>query len=325
MPSDQTVNPWGKWIPGVLSDTQVKELLQSDLIVGNNLRIGPSSFDLAISDIGFWMKKGSVKPRGPGYENFIKSAGLAEEIKTDDDGVFLLDARKTYVFRIKERLRTRLFQGDIYGQATAKSSIGRVDVLARLIVDGMDKYEGFDPGTLGEADGEMYVEITPMTFNVKVKEGISITQLRLFYGNPNESIIKSLKWYGTALHGPGSKDGSLAVDLSPVMKGGQNVSAFCASRREGCDDYIPLWEEDKEGKPRAWEHWKFADLDDQRRLRITSGNFYILRSKEKVSLPPGVAIYCRAIDETIGEMRIHYAGFVHPYFGWELSDRDGHL
>jgi dCTP deaminase len=33
-----------------------------------------------------------------------------------------------------------------------------------------------------------------------------------------------------------------------------------------------------------------------------------------------VAVYCRATDETIGEMRIHYAGFVHPFFGRERSD-----
>jgi len=40
-----------------------------------------------------------------------------------------------------------------------------------------------------------------------------------------------------------------------------------------------------------------------------------LRSKEKLSLPEGIAVYCRASDETIGEMRIHYAGFAHPLFG----------
>jgi deoxycytidine triphosphate deaminase len=35
----------------------------------------------------------------------------------------------------------------------------------------------------------------------------------------------------------------------------------------------------------------------------------------------GIAVYCRAIDETIGEMRIHYAGFAHPFFGRERADR----
>jgi dCTP deaminase len=49
-----------------------------------------------------------------------------------------------------------------------------------------------------------------------------------------------------------------------------------------------------------------------------ANSFYILRSKEKIILPPGVCVYCRAIDETIGEMRIHYAGFVHPHFGYHI-------
>ncbi len=57
------------------------------------------------------------------------------------------------------------------------------------------------------------------------------------------------------------------------------------------------------------------------RLKIEATKFYILRSKEKISLPEGIAIYCRAIDETIGEMRIHYAGFVHPRFGTKRSDK----
>jgi dCTP deaminase len=39
-----------------------------------------------------------------------------------------------------------------------------------------------------------------------------------------------------------------------------------------------------------------------------------------ISLPDGVAVYCRAIDEAIGEMRIHYAGFVHPFFGSGRED-----
>ena len=55
--------------------------------------------------------------------------------------------------------------------------------------------------------------------------------------------------------------------------------------------------------------------EEFKRLYIESDNFYILRSKEKICVPGGVAIYCRASDETIGEMRIHYAGFVHPHFG----------
>jgi dCTP deaminase len=39
-----------------------------------------------------------------------------------------------------------------------------------------------------------------------------------------------------------------------------------------------------------------------------------------MAVPKGIAVYCRAIDETIGEMRIHYAGFVHPFFGLDRGD-----
>ncbi|MCK4783234.1 MAG: 2'-deoxycytidine 5'-triphosphate deaminase [Desulfobacteraceae bacterium] len=60
--------------------------------------------------------------------------------------------------------------------------------------------------------------------------------------------------------------------------------------------------------------------DEQGRLKIHKTHFYILRSKEMISLTEGVAVYCRATDEAIGEMRIHYAGFVHPFFGKERGD-----
>lgn len=56
-------------------------------------------------------------------------------------------------------------------------------------------------------------------------------------------------------------------------------------------------------------------------MEIRKEKFYILRSKERIALPGGIAVYCRAIDETIGEMRIHYAGFVHPWFGRDRSDK----
>jgi dCTP deaminase len=60
--------------------------------------------------------------------------------------------------------------------------------------------------------------------------------------------------------------------------------------------------------------------DEHDRLYIKPDVFYILRSKEKLCVPKGVAIYCRASDETMGEMRIHYAGFVHPHFGLFRED-----
>ena len=76
----------------------------------------------------------------------------------------------------------------------------------------------------------------------------------------------------------------------------------------------------KELEPEAY--WEVAHTNDEERLEIEQGRFYILRSRERICVPEGVAIYCRATDETIGEMRIHYAGFVHPTFGQDRGDKE---
>jgi dCTP deaminase len=81
----------------------------------------------------------------------------------------------------------------------------------------------------------------------------------------------------------------------------------------GPEDAIPLWEEEGK-KSDPCKYWRLKESKG-RRLRIEKEQFYLLKSKEKIAVPPGIAIYCRASDETIGEMRIHYAGFVHPLFG----------
>jgi len=126
--------------------------------------------------------------------------------------------------------------------------------------------------------------------------------------------------YEPLLHGQPDQemDGSLSVDLEPVSISGHDVCAFWANRMQPEDRPIDLWQRES---LLPCEYWKFLKSDDQRRITIEKNHFYILRSKEKMSLTEGVAVYCRASDERIGEMRIHYAGFVHPYFGTSREDK----
>ena len=177
----------------------------------------------------------------------IENEGAASKLQKEPDGTFLLKRRNTYVFRLQERIAKALWKAGFHGQATAKSSVGRIDVLARLVVDGMDQYEGFNPKRLEDADsstGDMYLEITPMTFDVKVREGEALSQLRLFYGPPENVQMSSKEVYKTIL-GEKATDGSLGVDLTPVEIGGIQGVAFCAKRNEERDP-IPLWKESNE-------------------------------------------------------------------------------
>jgi len=318
--------PWNDLIPGVLCKKQMKKLCKEGWIRGGNedpevSPIGHSAIDLTLSSTAFQTNMGSVKPFGGRYEHLLTTTGLAKKYEPDENGEFTLQRGKTYIFKLNE---TITFKEDakIYGQATAKSTIGRVDVLARLIVDGMDVYEGFTPKGLKQSSGEMYLEVTPMTFRVIVKEGISLSQLRLFRGKPENAIIIGDEVYESVLHNGDNEqmDGSLRVDLNPTVIEGQQVCAFRAKRKkEDEDDKEPirLWEKYKY-KPS--DYWEIKNSDNNKRLKIEKTNFYILKSKEMLSLPNSVAVYCRAIDEAIGEMRIHYAGFAHPFFGKERKD-----
>jgi dCTP deaminase len=279
--------------------------------------------DLRLADEAFVMIEGAVKPLRPAgayqsYREFLQAPRLAASHPRLEDGTYLLERRHTYVFRLEERLNTSLRDLGIYGEATAKSSVGRVDVLARLVVDGMDTYESFKPDGLAHSSGEMFLEITPVTFNVRVRPGDSLSQLRFFYGDPDDALVRGKDFFEAIFPGTALADGSLTVDLSEVDIAGKPAAAFCAAER---DDAVPLWEDKlkKEQKPRPDDYWQRV-RSVQRRLKIEKSKFYILRSREKIALPGGIAVYCRAIDETIGEMRIHYAGFVHPW--WGLLDKD---
>ncbi len=302
------------------------QLLEESFITfdGSKPKVDHSSIDLSLSDDAYEMIRGSVKPSDPPYDRFIKNAGLAKKHDPLPDGTYELKRQKTYVFRLQEKLESPLRDaGVIYGQATAKSTVGRVDVLARLIVDGMRTYECFDPVGLEKGLGEMYLEITPITFDVRVKPDTSLTQLRFFYGKPDDVVIKSDVLFHTIFPHSDKPDESLTVNLDNATVGSPKGTtcqgvAFRSKAASERQEAVRLW--DVDDKPDPCAYWDLEVADEHERLYIKPGVFYILRSKEKLCVPKGVAIYCRASDETMGEMRIHYAGFVHPYFGLFRED-----
>lgn len=322
---------YDQWIPGVLSKIQIKALIADDFIT--NTSSEPSAFDYSSMDLhlteeGYRLPNGSIKPSGTRYLHHVKLSSKCETLSPEGDGSFLLKRQHTYLFKLSERLVLREVireMGGLYGQATAKSSVGRVDVLARLIVDGSRDYEIFAPEDFTDRDGkgDMYVEITPITFDVKLRPGGSVNQLRLFLGAPSEVEMRGDVLYRRVLRTAGNNsDGSLSVNLDDTTICGESTAAFVATppSEQNSREPVRLWKDDKIEKPNPRLFWSLLKADEYKRLTIAKDNFYILRSKEAIALPKGVAVYCRASDETIGEMRIHYAGFVHPLFGYNRTD-----
>jgi deoxycytidine triphosphate deaminase len=121
--------------------------------------------------------------------------------------------------------------------------------------------------------------------------------------------------------------GSLSVSIEEAEIGDKEGTpcrgvAFRSKKQDDQNIYIPLWSpKDGDAAPDPVDFWDIEVADSHQRLLIQKDDlFYILRSKEKLRVPKGIAIYCRASDETMGEMRIHYAGFVHPFFGLYRED-----
>ncbi len=303
--------------PGVLNKKQTRILWQNRHITNlKPTRIDLSSLDLHLSRQA-WKMKGSVKPSMETTCDEIIKKHQDEHI--DLERLKTLQVGTTYMIQIEEELKLPKGKG-FCGRATGRSSIGRLDVLTRLMVDRCDYYDKVPPNY----NGLLYLEVTPITFPIKVKRGHSLNQLRLFKGEPSLSELHKdqIELFGALiLDEKGKKKeigtiSQLRVNLSPDKK--TKVSAFQALKDED-NKHRAINIGRRKGSYDPKGFWTDIVLKDGEPLEIKKELFYILRSKERFRLPKDVAVSCRAITESLGEIRIHYAGFVHPFFGWPSS------
>ena len=227
---------WNEWVPGVLSENQVKKLLDEGALKDlEESNIDKSAVDLVLDDQAFRMTKGAVKPFGQDYEHFLRKSSYAEPFFFSEEAT--LQPRTTYVFRVKLELGPTLISSKrFHGQATGRSSVGRVDVLTRLIVNGMDEYEGFTPsGSHRGINGRLFLEVTPITFPVKVKPGIALSQLRLFLGSPDSARMNATDICITALRNADpNNNGYLSLQVKPEEVGTDRIKtvAFGANMKQ---------------------------------------------------------------------------------------------
>jgi dCTP deaminase len=315
---------FGFWKDGVLSKRQLGELCDSGILTGpDGLKklCGESAIDLRIDGRAFELIRGSVKPSGPRYLETLRQRGLVKEVAPESDKSTILQTARTYLLPVSERIekRAQLWSLECYGQATAKSSIGRLDVLARLIVDGAHVYEGFTPECLRGSTGDLFVEVTPITFPIRVRAGVSLTQLRLFKNSPSAAELDDQTTSNRVLASPNR---SLTVSLEPALIAKDDQLAVAFKARNGKHQAIDLSKKSNDegvGGTDPLSLWEPRNTENGY-FKIEPDAFYILRSAELISVPRDIAVYCRASDEAVGEMRIHYAGFVHPRFGLDRKD-----
>src|SRR6478735_1651897 len=102
------------------------------------------------------------------------SEDAMDEIDLTGKGA-VLEQNRPYLIPLKERLK--LPKG-IRGRTNPRSSTGRLDVFTRVITDMGGHFDEVRDGY----DGELFLEVVPMSFTVKVRSGITLNQLRLMSG-----------------------------------------------------------------------------------------------------------------------------------------------
>lgn len=274
--------------PGILPAQSIEALTATGAITSDTPfdadQVQPASLDLRLSDRA-WRVRASFLPGQRKVEERIADVAM-HAIDITGAGV-VLEKGCVYIARLQERLS--LPKG-LIARANPKSSTGRVDVFVRLLTDRGASFDDVDEGY----DGPLYLEIAPQTFSILVRPGTRLNQLRLKAGEP-----------------PKLETRSVGVDLQ-----GGEIVGFRGRRHAGVVDLDHIDGHD----PR--DFWEPLSLR-RGELLLDPGEFYILASSDDVEIPVDQAAEMTPIDPSVGEFRVHYAGFFDPGFGTDEAHGAG--
>ena len=309
-------------IAGVLSSQEILELIHKNVITSENGiekdLIQPASIDLRLG-IKAWRVPASFLP-GKGNKVSSRLKDLAMHEFSLIDGA-VLECGCVYIVKLLENVS---LTDNLTGIANPKSSTGRLDVFTRLIVDGAMEFEEVPAGY----QGPLYAEISPRTFSVLVRTGSRLNQLRLKRGQSftSDKEMEILQEHVGLVRNQDNinlldkiKNGvPLSVDLI-----GENGLIGYKARKHSM--LIDIDKPNHYKRELFWEKITVEDLlyrggdyqnkKNQGSLILSPDAFYILASKEYVSVPSKYAAEMRAYDTKVGEFRAHYAGFFDPGFG----------
>ena len=272
-------------------------------------QLQPASLDLRLSKEAYRVRASFLPGRERTVRERLKSLN-AEPVSLAGKGA-VLEKGIVYIARLMERLELR---PNLSGAANPKSSTGRIDIFTRLIVDGG---EAFDDVPL-DYQGELWLEISPRSFSVRVKAGTKLNQVRFRSRHPQQRDRHTF-----TLDDPDLRKRHLASPLvdSPLdVREGVVLRVDLGGLGESVVGYRAIKNSDviDVNRVRGYaieDFWEPIQAREDRRLILDPDQFYILASREKVQIPSDLAAEMAPIDPAIGEFRVHYAGFFDPGFG----------
>ncbi|KQI68474.1 2-deoxycytidine 5-triphosphate deaminase [Loktanella sp. 3ANDIMAR09] len=295
---------------GVLADHQIRALIDAGHVQAPALDAGqiqPASLDLRLGDVAYRVRASFLPGKTRSVADRLADFTMHEVPLT---GGAVLEKGCVYVVPLRESLS---LPAGMTAAASAKSSIGRLDLLTRIITDQGTEFDRVPAGY----DGPLYVEICPRSFSVVAQPRQMLNQI-IFRNGQTRMSDADLR----ALHAA-----SPIVDCDPVISDGLGFSVdlrpdsgtrvgYRAKPHTGVVDLSRLAHYD----PR--DYWEEVHTDSGW-IILDPGAFYILVSRESIAIPPMQAAEMAPYIAMVGEFRVHYAGFFDPGFGWAAAGGTG--
>jgi len=270
---------------GVLPDAELAALHAGGAITCakpfDGDQIQPASLDLRLGFKVYRIRASFLPGTERTVSDVLSQPGIEMHSFDLKDKGAVLETGCVYLVQLQEGLK---LPENVSGRANPKSSTGRIDVFTRVVTDQCKAFDDVPSGYRGP----LWLEISPRTFPVLVRPGDRLAQLRLRRGmasEANEIVV------------------SIDLDTSENRPVG-----WRAKHQGGLIDLRAIGEHDV---PAFWEPL-YAHAG---RLVLDPEEFYILASREAVTVPANQAAEMAPIAPELGEFRAHYAGFFDPGFG----------
>jgi dCTP deaminase len=288
---------------GVLPAQALRQLIASGALAGGPAirddQLQPASLDLRLGPVAYRVRASFLAGQGRRVQDRLEEFTM-HKVNLAEGAV--LEKNCVYVIPLAERLA---LPPGISAVANAKSSSGRLDLLTRTITDGGVEFDRIPAGYTGP----LYAEVCPRSFSVLVREGQRLNQIRFRDGQSvlSDAALAALHAKEPLVSGEAViSDGlGFSVDLRPA-KG--DLVGYRAKPHAGVIDL------DRIGHYPVGDFWEELRTTEGR-IILDPGAFYILVSREAVTIPPDYAAEMAPYLAMVGEFRVHYAGFFDPGFG----------
>ncbi len=274
--------------------------------------IQPASLDLRLGEKAYRIRC-SFLPDTEAVEAKVKHY-IMDELDLRDDGA-VLETGRPYLIPLVEQLA---LPPGVRARTNPKSSTGRLDVFTRVITDESYRFDEIAPGYRGN----LYLEVVPLSFTVKVRQHLSLNQLRLVRGDASVSDdeLRAIHAETPVLF----RGGAPVPDRGFATSNGLFLSLDLRGDESGhvgfrAKDHASLIEMGLVDNYSPNDFWDEVGHESGDRVVLDPGRFYLLLSEEAVTIPPSLAAEMTAYDPTSGELRAHYAGFFDPGFGYDAE------